>query len=284
MKLKPDLQLSVVAAQAIVDRSISTQTVATVSKLHGGEIATVYEIAFVDRAHQSLVLKVYPDELHWKMQKEVTVLRLIQGRLSVSVPRILLADDSKSLVSLNFTLMTKLDGSILGRLETGLVPEKRRSAYAQIGALLREFHAIPMEAFGYIGAKGISTPHSTNRLYVTHQFQRKLKEFAERGGDARLAERIAGYAAVRDDLLGTCAHAVLCHNDLHGGNLLAAVSQGNVKLTGVVDFEGALAGDPLMDVDKAVFYLDAECRSAVLEGYGAVDRDHWSETLDLYHL
>jgi hypothetical protein len=135
MNLKPDLALSVATAQAIVDQAVSERTVATVSKLHGGEIAAVYEIAFVDPAQPPLVLKVYPDELHWKMQKEVTVVGLIQDRLDVSVPRILLADDSKRLLGLNFTVMTKLDGAILGQLETTLAPAQRLSAYAQIGRL-----------------------------------------------------------------------------------------------------------------------------------------------------
>jgi aminoglycoside phosphotransferase (APT) family kinase protein len=284
MNLKPDLQLSVATAQAIVDPAVSEQAVATVSKLHGGEIAAVYEIAFVDPAQPPLVLKVYPDELHWKMQKEVTVLGLIQGRLSASVPRILLADDSKRLLGLNFTLMTKLDGSILGQLETTLASAQRLSAYAQIGQLLREFHRISMEAFGYIGPRSIWTAHSTNQIYLTHQFQRKLKEFIERGGDAGLAQQVAGHLADRAELLSVCTHAVLCHNDLHAGNLLATVTDGSLLLTGVLDFEGALAGDPLMDVAKALYYLDAESRRALLQGYGAMDREHWSQTLDLYHL
>ena len=38
MRLKPDLQLSIAAAQAIVDQAVSDQAVATVSRLHGGEI------------------------------------------------------------------------------------------------------------------------------------------------------------------------------------------------------------------------------------------------------
>lgn len=284
MKLKPDLQLSVATAQAIVDRAVSQQAVATVSRLHGGEIATVYEIAFVDPVQPPLVLKVYPDELHWKMQKEVTVIGLVQDRLGVSVPRILLADDSKRLLDLNFTLMTRLDGSILGRLETTLVAAQRLSAYAQIGGLLREFHRIPMQAFGYIGPKGIWTAHPTNRVYLTYQFQRKLTEFTERGGAAVLAQRVAGRLAERAELLDACTHAVLCHNDLHAGNLLATIANGSPRLTGVLDFEGALAGDPLMDVAKALYYLDAESRQAVLQGYGAIDREHWSQTLDLYHL
>ena len=166
MKLKPDLPLSVATAQAIVDSAVSERTVATISKLHGGEIAAVYQIAFVDPAQPPLVLKVYPDELHWKMQKEVTVTGLIQDRLSVAVPRIMLADNSKKLLALNFILMTRLDGSILGQLEKTFVPAQRVSAYAQIGQLLREFHRIQMEAFGYIGPNGIWTAHPTNRSYL----------------------------------------------------------------------------------------------------------------------
>jgi len=284
MKLTPDLQLSVAAAQAIVDQAVSGRTVAGVSRLHGGEIATIYEIAFVSAAHPPLVLKVYPDDLHWKMQKEITVLELIGDRLSVSVPRILLSDDSGKLLELSFTVMTRLDGSVMDRMEASLSAAARMSAHRQIGRLLREFHGIPMPAFGYLGANGIVTAYPTNRAYLTYQFRRKLAEFTERGGDAWLADRIAGHVAAREDLLDACTHAVLCHNDLHAGNLLATVANGSVVLTGVVDFEGALAGDPLMDIAKALYYLDAESRGAVLEGYGALDRAHGAETLDLYHL
>jgi aminoglycoside phosphotransferase (APT) family kinase protein len=108
---------------------------------------------------------------------------------------------------------------------------------------------------------------------LTHQFQRKLTQFRERSGAASLAERIAGYVAEREQLLRACTRAVLCHNDLHAGNLLATITEGTVRLTGVLDFEGALAGDPLMDVAKAL-----------LHGYGDMEREHWSQTLDLYHL
>jgi aminoglycoside phosphotransferase (APT) family kinase protein len=55
---------------------------------------------------------------------------------------------------------------------------------------------------------------------------------------------------------------VLCHNDLHAGNLLAMIENEAPRLTGVLDFEGALAGDPLMDVAKALYYLDETCARA----------------------
>jgi aminoglycoside phosphotransferase (APT) family kinase protein len=90
--------------------------------------------------------------------------------------------------------------------------------------------------------------------------------------------------STRAHLLRECSHPVLCHNDLHAGNVLAEIAEGRVRLSGVLDFEGALAGDPLMDVAKALYYLNAEARIALLEGYGDTGRQHWSQTLDFYHL
>jgi aminoglycoside phosphotransferase (APT) family kinase protein len=283
MRARPDLQVPVIAAQAIVNGVLMGHTVAAVSNIHGGEIAATYDIAFVEDK-PSVVLKVYPDSLHWKMQKEVTVIALVQGRLSVPAPRILLADDSKRLLDLNFVLMTKLSGSTLGTLESTLAEDRRGSAYRQIGGLLREFHRIPMDAFGYIGPRGIWTAHSTNRDYLSHQCDRKLKEFTDRGGSADLARRIAAYFSTRMHLLHECPHAVLCHNDLHAGSLLAEITDHGVRLCGVLDFEGALAGDPLMDVAKALFYLNAEDRNALLDGYGDTGRQQGSQMLQFYHL
>lgn len=119
MSIRPDLRVPVATAQAIVDGVLPGHRVAAVSEIHGGEIAATYEIAF-GGAEQPVILKVYPDSLRWKMQKEATVASLIQARLSVPVPRILLADDSKRLLGLNFILMTKLAGSILGGFESTL--------------------------------------------------------------------------------------------------------------------------------------------------------------------
>jgi hygromycin-B 7''-O-kinase len=97
--VKPEIAISVAQAQAIIDRAGGGRKVARLSVLHGGEIGAVYEIRMTDGL-ASLVLKIYPQSLPWKMQKEALVSGWLHDRLSVPVPRILLADDTKSVIDL----------------------------------------------------------------------------------------------------------------------------------------------------------------------------------------
>jgi aminoglycoside phosphotransferase (APT) family kinase protein len=284
--VKPDIAVSLAQAQAIVDRVVDGQTVAQVSELQGGAISAIYEIGLMGDA-PSFVLKVYPESLHWKMQKEVNVCALLSGRLSVPVPRVLLADDTKSVIGLNFVLISKLGGVVLRVLEPTLADAALSSAYSQMGEVLREIHEISMQSFGYIGPEGVWTPHASNRAYVSFQFDKKLTEFAARGGDPALGDRLRLVVHERAHLLDACPMAHLCHYDFHSGNILAERKDGSLRLSGILDFEGAIAGDPLMDIAKALYYFtpaDEPKKAALLAGYGALDRRDWQETLDLYRL
>jgi len=284
--LKPDLAVALATAQAIVDRLLPGQRVAMVHRLHGGEISAVYEIGFT-AAQPPLVLKVYPVAFPWKMRKEVTVSTLLRDRLRAPTPRILLADDSKSLLALNFVVMEKLEGENLLGLEKDLTDDQISYAYRRMGEVLRELHQISMEAFGYIGPQGVWTAHSNNHAYVTSQFDRKLKEFIDRGGDPALARRVARFVSEREHLLHACTAPVLCHNDYHARNVLVVRSNSDLRLTGVLDFENAHAADPLMDLAKTLYCapeVDDAKRAALLNGYGPFERTHWIETVELYHL
>jgi aminoglycoside phosphotransferase (APT) family kinase protein len=221
------------------------------------------------------------------MQKEVNVCALLSGRLGVPVPRVLLADDTKSVIGLNFVLMNKLDGVVLRGLEPALVAGELLAAYSQMGEVLRQIHRISMPSFGYIGPHGVWTAHASNRAYMSVEFEMKLTEFAERGGDPALGDRLRAVVVERMYLLDACPTAHLCHYDFHSGNVLAERNDGSLHLSGILDFESAIAGDPLMDIAKALYYFtpeDEPKKAALLAGYGALDRGDWQETLDLYRL
>ena len=247
--------MSPAQAQTIVDRLGAGQTVAEISTLQGGAIGAIYEIGLIGGA-PSLVLKVYPESLHWKMQKEVECLRLVvRAASSVPVPRVLLADDTKSVIGLNFVLMNKLDGAVLRTLEPALPDTELVSAYAQMGQVLRQIHRISLPGFGYIGPNGIWTAHASNRAYMSSQFETKLAEFAERGGDSALGDRLRAVVIERRIFWMRAPRPHLCHYDFHSGNILAERNDGSLRLSGVLDFESAIAGDPLMDIAKALYYF-----------------------------
>jgi aminoglycoside phosphotransferase (APT) family kinase protein len=283
--LKPALVLTDAQVQAIVDRAAPGRHVACVSAFGRGEISAVFDVELAD-GPPGLVIKIYPDSLHWKMQKEILVAGLMSThRLAAPVPRILFADDSKSLIAFNYVVMDRLAGSSLADHERDLSEQECFAIYAGMGRLLRDIHAIPLESFGYIGAEGVVTPFATNRAYMSSQFARKLDGFSALGGTPEIAARLSDYVARSAALLDGCATPHLCHYDFHPGNVLADRQDGALRLTGLVDLENAIAGDPLMDVAKTLNYsvhgVEAR-RAGLLAGYRPIDRPHWEETLALY--
>jgi len=94
--------------------------VGRVAALTGGQNSAVFEVEAEDGS--SLVIKIYSDNFHWKMQKELFVYgRLQADDVSAPVPTILASNDTRTVLSHNVLIMTKLDGvhllSILDELD-----------------------------------------------------------------------------------------------------------------------------------------------------------------------
>ncbi|MBR0705343.1 phosphotransferase family protein [Bradyrhizobium liaoningense] len=283
LQLKPRLSVSVDQAQAIIRRISPQASLLGITELHGGEISTVLEITLANAP--ACILKVYPESLQWKMAKEVYVLGLLRD-LSTSIPKILLADDTRTAIDLNYLLMTRLDGTVLGRREATLSEAELFAIYAEMGAALRRINDVVLDSFGYIGPNGVWTVHPSNHAYMSAQFERKLTEFCTRGGDPTLAARLRDSVAARQHLFEAAVTPRLCHYDFHAGNVLVT-REGEPHLTGIVDFENATSGDPLMDIAKALYYFtpkDAPKRDGLLAGYGTIARPDWEQTLALYHM
>jgi aminoglycoside phosphotransferase (APT) family kinase protein len=148
-----DFDLDIATADriaALAEPGFHTEAVA---RLTGGGNSAVFEVRSSEG--RSLVVKLYSDLFHWKMEKEVFVYgRMEPQSLSAPVPAILAADDSKQLVSQNVLVMTKVEGqhvdSLIEQLEERALIEINR----QIGAILAELHEIKFDEFGYVGTEG----------------------------------------------------------------------------------------------------------------------------------
>ncbi len=240
----------------------------------GGQLSSVFEV----RAGSDLsaIVKVYDEKWRWKQAKEAHVYRLLASHGIAPLPTILRVEPSTELIGRAFTVMTRLPGTPLSETPVDDIG----AIYRQLGQLLASIHAIPQPAFGYLTTH-VLNPVPDNTSYMACQFTRKLREFLELGGDPTLHDLVQTHVARHCDLFALCAAPVLCHNDIHEGNLLV---QDNA-ITGLVDIENALAGDPWLDLAKADFYAvrsDPTKLSALLAGYGSTP-DERMPLYTLYH-
>ena len=253
---------------------LPTDTVVTaIVPRTGGQLSTVHEIRLAGAA--PLIVKHYAPEWRWKQAKEVHMYRLLAEHGVDAVPRVVHVDADRAT-----TVLTMLPGRPMS--EAALPPAEVRAAYHRIGALLAAVHRITQPAYGYLTTE-ILDPLPDNTAYMRRQFTKKLAEFADLGGPADVHDAVRDAVAARDGVLAACTGAVLCHNDLHEGNVLVD-DAGTV--TGFVDVENAIAADPLVDLAKTVQYdLDrsAAKQAGLLAGYGPLPTDG-AARLALYRL
>ena len=217
-----------------------------------------------------VVVKRYTGESRWKQAKELHVYRLL-----ADVPGVPAIEDVDA--EHGVTVMTRVPGEPLAYAPADAMWD----LYRQLGALLAAMHRVTQPAFGYL-TTGVLDPVATNTAYLTRQFAVKLAEFADRGGDREIHRLASARVAERSGLFGSCAVPVVCHNDLHEGNVLVD----GRRITGFVDVENAIAADPLMDLAKTIQY--ERTRSPVkvaglLAGYGPLPADGLAR-IELYRL
>lgn len=184
-----------------------------------------------------------------------------------------------------FTVMTMLDGTPLSEVCPQLTDRDLHHVYQHIGRLMAQVHRIGQDDYGYLTTR-ILDPQPTNTGYMLGQFTKKLREFADLGGAEALSAAIEAHVREHSHLFAACSTPVLCHNDLHEGNVLVSHHGDGWQVTGYVDVENAIAADPLLDLAKTDYYAirgDQTKRGALLRGYGALPKG-WFARLAIYRL
>jgi aminoglycoside phosphotransferase (APT) family kinase protein len=237
----------------------------------GGSLSTVYEVRLAGA--DPLIVKRYSDEWRWKQAKEVYVYGLLAG--VGAVPRVVRADYERAM-----TVLTMVPGKPMW--ERASEPDTDRAAYRRMGEFQAELHRIRMPAYGYI-TTGILDPVADNPTHMRQSFARHLAEFLAAGGPSDVHDAVARRVTAGEPCFAACTGPVLCHNDLHEGNVLVD-DAGTV--TGFVDVENAVAADPMTDLAKTLqFELSGspEKRAALLAGYGPLP-PFGTERILLYRL
>ena len=199
----------------------------------------------LDGSPSPLVLRIYRHD-PVLCQKELDLFRLLDGR--VPIPQIVHAEPAGLDGLPPFTVHLYIEGITLRELKrTGDRKALAQAAYSA-GETLAAIGSVRFEKPGWIPAGGtIETPSFIDQCLASPVAQKRLPaEVRDR------ASALAWSAAPQLALSDREAHLV--HGDYGKRNLLVRCSGGRWSIAGVLDWEFAISGSPLIDVGHLLRY------------------------------
>jgi aminoglycoside phosphotransferase (APT) family kinase protein len=195
------------------------------------------------------------------LRAEVESMRLVRAQTSVPIPDILAYDPSRSLLPSEYFLMTYLPGVSFHHLRRDLSAEQQALVQHEMGRLTRAISKITGPAFGlWSQPEPVDVPW---RACFLNMVENVLLDGEESGVElplpyAEIRRRIAANSAVFDEV----TTPRLVHWDLWDGNIF--VDPVTAKITGLIDFERVLWGDPLIEG----IFIDLNPDSQAVQGFG----------------
>ena len=243
-----------------------------VELLTGGMFATTYRVFLADGTR--VVVKTAPTSTDRLLSYELDLVRtealvygLAAGRPDLLMPRVLLTDFSRSILPTDVVVATHLDGvPLLDRLTASGEPAADEPGLQHdLGAVMARLHAVTGTRFGYPNeAAGLGAP--TWPEAFGRMVNALLDDAARWGTSLPSAEIRVALERHRADLAEVTV-PVLVHTDLWAGNLF--VDAGTGRLSGVIDPERAIWGDPLFEFAGADQLGRGPVPAALLAGYSA---------------
>lgn len=250
--------LHALAAAAFPDRQIRA-----ITELTEGMFNAAYRFDFMDDS--ASILKVaaanadalLSNEVNL-MQAEVSAMRLLHEHGVLHIPQVQFSDFSRSICSGTYFFMEVMPGRSLSSCKTGLPEETVNAVMHEVGLLQRQTTAIHRDQFGLAGdERRFDTLYELERYMLSN-----VMRDAERGHVtfAFTAEELLARLERDRACFDEVTQSSLVHLDMWDGNIF--VHDG--RLSGVIDWERALWGDPLMDDP----FRSGNQHPAFLAGYG----------------
>jgi Ser/Thr protein kinase RdoA (MazF antagonist) len=254
---------------------------AAITELIGGH-ARSYRIDRVDGP--PLVLKAFNDAVPYETGKETYASHLLRD-LDVPMTRFLASDESRTRLPFRYTIANYLPGK---QVMTFKDAPDVGDLYRQMGEMLRKLHSVKVPGYGRFGEDGLVDPVATNSEYIRRFFAYGFDRFRHFGGGEALAQRLETIVAAHADVIAGSRGAVFAHDDFQPHNVLAERgADGQLRLTGLLDFGNARASDAVCDLAKALFCSEHDAPGSgrfLREGYGPIAHSNPDAAVWIYLL
>ncbi len=261
--------------------SITDETIREIWRTHG--LGAVWRIARAASGASNLCFIVNDDRVIRfntfdttapKFETERVAYDLLAGS-RLPVPSVIVLDASRRIVPYDFIILTRLPGANLAESWRELAPAQVHDLALEAGRCLARLHAITFPAFGKLREHDAPRFHSWPDYF--NDYARRYLSEAEQYGllNYSLNTRLEHVLDRSQSLLTRVTRGILVHSDYHYENILQHAG----RLTGILDFEWALSGDPVYD------FMSADVREEQIPGSEAAFRAgyHSLRSFDLEH-
>ncbi len=172
---------------------------------------------------------------------------LVASQTTIPMPEILAVDVSYRTWPWRYLIKAYIPGQEWSVARRRMNMEELPDAYRQIGTAVAQLHSIHFPKFGELAADG--------SVEGDGQFPSAFRERA--GRSIRNSGNRDLFLSVLDErkqLFQDIRQASLCHEDLHGHNLLFQRRRGQWRLVTILDFDKAWAGHHEIDLARLEFW------------------------------
>lgn len=206
----------------------------------------------VDGWSESLILRIAPEENRAKMLfyehrmilQEPSILKLIDQKTDIPVPEILTLTERDPKIHRDWLLMTQLPG--VPMTHAVLDENALRDIHHQIGESLRKIHNLNSDKFGYLGEHTPMEGQPTWPQAFSIMWNKLIDDIVDvEGYSLEEAAAMRRLLESFENSIPDIQHPSLLHMDLWHENILVA---NNKELSGLIDWDRALWGDPALDL------------------------------------
>lgn len=247
----------------LVDKYFAPLKMQGCKELTEGYFNTAYEICLNN--DKRVILKIAPSKetrvmAHEKniMFSEVEAMKAAKKAEGIPLPEVLGYDDSRTICEAPYFFMEKLDGKSLNVEKDTLSSGQLEDIYIEVGKINRKINRISCPRFGYPGQPEFQ---GDNWFSVFQKILDAVIQDAQSGSvDIKIPINTLRNCLKKDkDIFDEVTEPKLVHWDCWDGNIFVK----NGVVTGIIDWERSLWGDPLMEVGFRT-YSD---NTSFLKGY-----------------
>lgn len=251
MKSKTKVSLCADQIERLVEHAFGSTPVSAVSEMSDGWFNTAYLIEMGDH-EQKYVLKIGPpadvEILTYErniLRAEVDSMKLAATDPEIPVPRILWDDFSRSRLPYDYYFMDFIPGTTWDKLRDSLTAEQNKRIEFRLGEITARINAIGGPAFGYFSSgQGFENWADAFRWMCRLVFADACRFHIPLAlSEKEFFDKFDEYQSVFYEV----TRPQLVHWDLWAGNIFVTFHGADPQIEGIVDFERALWGDPLME-------------------------------------